>query len=70
MNTWRTLARSLDRLSDRLALPAGFAADGRSLGLGLAAALEAERRAARPTDADIERFLQGSSSAEDDLAKT
>lgn len=65
MTTWRTFSRSLTRLSDRLALPTGFSADGRSLGLGLAAALENQRRAARPSDEDIERFLRGSAPNEE-----
>ncbi|MFY1691670.1 hypothetical protein [Plantactinospora sp. WMMB782] len=65
MTTWRTFARSLARLSDRLALPTGSPADGRSLGLGLAAALENQRRAARPSDEEIERFLRGSATDED-----
>ena len=60
MTTWRKLARSLTRLTDRLALPSGSPADGRSLGLGLAAALESQRRAARPSDEEIARFLRGS----------
>ncbi|MGX7672067.1 hypothetical protein [Plantactinospora sp. DSM 117369] len=68
MTTWRTFSRSLTRLSDRLALPTGFPADGRSLGLGLAAALENQRRAARPSDEEIERFLRGSA-ADEDLIK-
>ncbi|ROT33062.1 hypothetical protein [Micromonospora sp. HM5-17] len=67
MNTWRTFTRALSRFSDRLALPGGFPADGRSLGLGLAAALENQRRAAVPSDEEIARFLRGSAS-EDDLA--
>ncbi|MDG4786524.1 hypothetical protein O7626_11385 [Micromonospora sp. WMMD1102] len=65
MTTWRTFSRSLTRLSDRLALPTGSPADGRSLGLGLAAALENQRRAARPSDEEIERFLRGSATDED-----
>ncbi|MEE6258812.1 hypothetical protein [Plantactinospora sonchi] len=65
MTTWRTFSRSLARLSDRLALPTGFSADGRSLGLGLATALENQRRAARPSDEEIERFLRSSASDED-----
>ncbi|GAA3734789.1 hypothetical protein GCM10022225_16520 [Plantactinospora mayteni] len=65
MTTWRTFSRSLTRLSDRLALPTGFPADGRPLGLGLAAALENQRRAARPSDEEIERFLRGSAPDED-----
>ncbi|GIG88405.1 hypothetical protein [Plantactinospora endophytica] len=64
MTTWRTFARSLTRLTDRLALPTGFPADGRSLGLGLAAALENQRRAARPSDREIEDFLRGSATDE------
>ncbi|MEV6301211.1 hypothetical protein AB0M02_17515 [Actinoplanes sp. NPDC051861] len=60
MTTWRKFSRSLTRLTDRLALPSGFSADGRSLGLGLAAALENQRRAARPSDEEIARFLRGS----------
>ena len=67
MTTWRTLVRSLTRLSDKLALPRGYAADGRTLGLGLAAALEAQRRAARPSDEEIARLL--SEYTEDDLVK-
>ncbi|MEQ4299888.1 hypothetical protein ABNF97_00625 [Plantactinospora sp. B6F1] len=65
MTTWRTFSRSLTRLSDRLALPAAFPADGRRLGLGLAAALENQRRAARPSDEEIERFLRGTAGDED-----
>ncbi|MGI5521756.1 hypothetical protein ACQEUX_12465 [Micromonospora sp. CA-259024] len=68
MTMRRTFAQSLIRLTDRLALPAGSSADGRSLGLGLATALEAQRRAARPTDAEIERFLRGSAT-DGDLTK-
>ena len=68
MTTWRTFSRALIRLSDRLALPTGFPADGRSLGLGLAAALENQRRAARPSDAEIERFVRGSA-GDDDLIR-
>lgn len=60
MTTWRKFSRALTRLTDRLALPPGFPADGRSLGLGLAAALENQRRTARPSDEEIARFLRGS----------
>ncbi|MEU4420537.1 hypothetical protein AB0F81_07915 [Actinoplanes sp. NPDC024001] len=60
MTTWRKFSRTLARLTDRLALPSGFPADGRSLGLGLAAALENQRRTARPSDEEIARFLRGS----------
>jgi hypothetical protein len=60
MTTWRKFSRSLTRLTDRLALPHGSPADGRSLGLGLATALENQRRAARPSDEEIARFLRGS----------
>jgi hypothetical protein len=65
MTTWRKFSRSLTRLTDRLALPSGSPADGRPLGLGLAAALENQRRAARPSDEEIARFLRGSAPDED-----
>jgi hypothetical protein len=65
MTTWRKFARSLTRLTDRLALPSGFPADGRSLGLGLAAALENQRRAALPSDEEIARFVRGPAPDED-----
>jgi hypothetical protein len=68
MTTWRKYSRSLTRLSERLSLPSGFPADGRSLGLGLAAALENQRRAARPSDEEIARFFRGSA-PDDDLIK-
>ncbi|MFC4065872.1 hypothetical protein [Actinoplanes subglobosus] len=64
MNTWRRFTRALNRLTDRLALPTGSPADGRTLGLGLAAALENQRRAARPSDEEIARFLSGSAPEE------
>ena len=65
MTIWRTFSRFLTRLTERLALPSGFPADGRPLGLGLAAALENQRRAARPNDEEIARFLRGSGAGED-----
>jgi hypothetical protein len=65
MTTWRKFSRALTRLTDRLALPSGSPADGRPLGLGLAAALENQRRATRPSDEEIARFLSGSSPDED-----
>ncbi|MFF5076511.1 hypothetical protein ACFY36_05635 [Actinoplanes sp. NPDC000266] len=68
MTTWRKFSRSLTRLTERLALPSGSPADGRSLGLGLAAALENQRRAARPSDDEIARFFRGST-PDDDLIK-
>lgn len=68
MTTWRRFSRFLARLSDRWAMPTGYSADGRSLGLGLAAALEAQRRATRPSDEEIERFLRGSAT-EGELTK-
>ncbi|WP_433789038.1 hypothetical protein [Actinoplanes sp. CA-252034] len=60
MTPWRKFSRFLTDLSDRLALPSGSPADGRSVGLGLAAALDNQRRAARPSDEEIARFLRGS----------
>jgi hypothetical protein len=68
MSTWRKFQRSLARLADRVNLPTGVPADGRSVGLGLATALEAQRRADRPSDEEIERFLRGAS-GRGDLAK-
>jgi hypothetical protein len=64
MTTWRTFVRSLTQLSDRLALPRGYhVADGRILGLGLASALQTQRRAAQPTDEEIQRLLREHPSA-------
>ena len=68
MTTWRKFSYSLTRLTGRLALPSGSPADGRTLGLGLAAALANQRRAARPSDEEIARFFRGSA-PDDDLIK-
>ncbi|MEV4756847.1 hypothetical protein AB0J86_17275 [Micromonospora sp. NPDC049559] len=59
MTTRRTAVRFLTRLGRGLALPRGFVADGRTLGLGLASALQRQQRASQPTDEEIERFLAG-----------
>lgn len=50
MRIWRKILESLTRS------PGGFAADGRTLGLGLATAMEKSRQQAT---ADVEEFLRG-----------
>jgi hypothetical protein len=67
MATQTDLIRFLTRLQRALAIPRGFVADGRTLGLGLALALESQQRAARPSDEEIERLL--SEHTEGDLVK-
>jgi hypothetical protein len=57
MTTRRASVRFLTRLRRGLTVPRGFAADGRTLGLGLATALE-RQRASQPSDEEIERFLR------------
>ncbi|MFE2756770.1 hypothetical protein ACFXGA_32720 [Actinosynnema sp. NPDC059335] len=49
MPGWQQLKHTLTR-------PAGFSADGRRLGLGLDAAMDAQRRRTDHAVADIERY--------------
>ncbi|MGW4462698.1 hypothetical protein [Micromonospora sp. NBC_01796] len=67
MATQGEFQRFLNRIQRGLNLPRGFNADGRTLGLGLALALESQRRATRPTDEEIARLLN--EHTEDDLVK-
>ncbi|MFD0204543.1 MULTISPECIES: hypothetical protein [Saccharothrix] len=58
MPGWQQLKHALTR-------PAGFSADGRRLGLGLDAAMDAQRRETDDAVADIEQYANKRSKGEE-----